>query len=705
MFLVPSFLPSRRASEAASSAADVFLRHLKGCQQNRNHQAGRPTTETVKRKRVKRACDRCAQLKTRCTYGNPCERCSAKGLNCEYRREASLELRLLYGLDKTTTSTENDLANSTGQIPDATSPQSIVTYETEAIDLITSASAMPTTLANSNPLNSLNITSHEVNSPALWRDWPSLDFGSDSASLLPLPQLCGWDENEMVDEALLDVQFPWSPSLATSFNRVADAPPSPVSATGPGDPSNASPKACVPNCFSLAQIDPVEAKCNDLRAHLRGPGPMIPDEVISTFITRQNLLRALELYGQHYQRNIPILHSPTFSLFDSPTLLLAMFCVGACYDETIIPARYVFKIAMRVLINVENQPHEIDMEEPSLSTIQASMAACSVLACSQDEIGQKFVSVYFARNISMGKRARVFDPVEPVNYRNLTVETFDWHAWIKRETRIRIACSMTSQDKACCIFQNSPPSFSPLDLDVELACYEACWEARSAAECLQQLQSTPPQLPVSSAIRQLRTPSPFEGGPTFEASAFGMFVLVVGIHGMFWHATHYDLNRCLDTANSTASATSFPLFEVGNIAQSLETDFYGPSIAILADRAVALHGSSAIVGVNQALDHWARIWNARQFRDSDCENRAFSLDPFPFWCLAKLFLALHCSAPCIPEHSEFANARAKGLDIKDKLLLQAKTFRWLSRLRKRRGSRSQIIPESCLTELMRPSEE
>lgn len=42
---------------------------------------------------------------------------------------------------------------------------------------------------------------------------------------------------------------------------------------------------------------------------------------------------------------------------------------------------------------------ETDSQEHSLSTIQASMLACTVLACSENEFGFKVVSVYLARTI------------------------------------------------------------------------------------------------------------------------------------------------------------------------------------------------------------------------------------------------------------------------------------------------------------------
>lgn len=41
------------------------------------------------------------------------------------------------------------------------------------------------------------------------------------------------------------------------------------------------------------------------------------------------------------------------------------------------------------------------MGEPPITALQASVLACSVLATSQDEFALQFVSVYFARTISV----------------------------------------------------------------------------------------------------------------------------------------------------------------------------------------------------------------------------------------------------------------------------------------------------------------
>ena len=187
--------------------------------------------------------------------------------------------------------------------------------------------------------------------------------------------------------------------------------------------SNQPVSSWIPKSFFLNQIDPVEARCRELQSIIREFEPKIPEGIITRCMNRQSLVRAIDLSGKHYQSNLPILHSPTFSLPTcDPMLLLAMFCVGAIYAQDKFQSRDIFKIAIGILIMIEGLPvsasrklsktslfqtcpdiiqHERAMTEPPLSTIQASIAACCVLACSNDEAGAKCVGIYMARSISV----------------------------------------------------------------------------------------------------------------------------------------------------------------------------------------------------------------------------------------------------------------------------------------------------------------
>ena len=109
--------------------------------------------------------------------------------------------------------------------------------------------------------------------------------------------------------------------------------------------------------FSTKQVDPVESKCAAIRTLLQGSEPLVTEDMIARYINRETLLVCIQSYGNYFQRNLPILHSPTFELIEtSPILLLAIMLVGASYSDDLIRAAHIVKFAMRLLILIENQP-------------------------------------------------------------------------------------------------------------------------------------------------------------------------------------------------------------------------------------------------------------------------------------------------------------------------------------------------------------
>lgn len=111
-------------------------------------------------------------------------------------------------------------------------------------------------------------------------------------------------------------------------------------------------------CFHLPQLDPVEAKRQDILAMLRVAARDAPgtDDGAAACLTRPNLVRGLELYGQHFQRHLPILHAATFDMTRcAPHLLLAMFCCGASYDHAIASTQQIYSLARRALVDIAMQ--------------------------------------------------------------------------------------------------------------------------------------------------------------------------------------------------------------------------------------------------------------------------------------------------------------------------------------------------------------
>jgi hypothetical protein len=164
-----------------------------------------------------------------------------------------------------------------------------------------------------------------------------VDFQHQQSLLAPIDYLIGTTFEPHCDPEIL--------SCATRTDFFVDIP---VGVLGP--PPNG-----FPNGFLTAQIDPVEAKCADIRAIL---GSFGTNDTPISYFTRANLVRLVELYSQYYQPNIPIVHGPTFRLIDeSPVLLLAMMLVGACYSpEKTIPCTMVTKLSVMLLGWIDSQP-------------------------------------------------------------------------------------------------------------------------------------------------------------------------------------------------------------------------------------------------------------------------------------------------------------------------------------------------------------
>ena len=154
----------------------------------------------------------------------------------------------------------------------------------------------------------------------------------------------------------------------------------------------------------------------------------------------------------------------------------------------------------------------------------------------------------------------------------------------------------------------------------------------------------------------------------------------------------------------TTSGNLSPTFghdTTGGGLSSLRHDLSGPTAAALADHAVSSQGSSMLRHVNNALNAWRTTWDLRYYRDVAHENSAFTADPLPLWFLAKLYVVLHIYVPSAPEDQEFACSRVKGIDEHQKIVVQSKIIRWLSRFRGHRGMPDSLAG-NILPKLMRP---
>jgi hypothetical protein len=86
---------------------------------------------------------------------------------------------------------------------------------------------------------------------------------------------------------------------------------------------------------------------------------------MSKYMTRANVLRCIELFGDHFQPHFPLIHPATFVLAETPAaLVLAITLGGACYAEGLIPAGMLTKFAMQLLLLIQGLPVSPELALP-----------------------------------------------------------------------------------------------------------------------------------------------------------------------------------------------------------------------------------------------------------------------------------------------------------------------------------------------------
>lgn len=109
--------------------------------------------------------------------------------------------------------------------------------------------------------------------------------------------------------------------------------------------------------FNLTQLDPVQAKCQEIIDVLKQSTTISMDDPALAYITRDTLVCSVSLYGKRFQHILPILHTPSFALTTaSPILLLAIVLVGSCCSpDEIIPRAAVDELGRALFVAIGNQ--------------------------------------------------------------------------------------------------------------------------------------------------------------------------------------------------------------------------------------------------------------------------------------------------------------------------------------------------------------
>ena len=372
-------LPSESPGTNSILKSDVLARHIRQCIQSGQGNSGKAASQRPKQTRSKKACNRCAKSKLKCDSKQPCSNCRSKSHSCQYTREGYEDPYNSYRIAR---GKQNSTMIAVPARTSVSPPNSAVTpldaasslQEEDCSSLENVGDADEALVLDHQDPPSVEEAimaqfSHENGGKTIGSGSALWDFAVDSGQWVNLNQHIVMTP-PMTDDQGCRTVYPsgqveqiLSATSDSDFDTLLQSQcfSSIYSPTGPQGPMSApnppyfldSEPLLTNNAFLLRQLDPVEAKCVELRQMAQ---TSLNGSTDTGFITRDSLIKCTELFAKHFSPNVPVLHLPTFSLVDtSPILLLAIMLVGACYSSN-IPASTIHDYAMRLLNLIANQP-------------------------------------------------------------------------------------------------------------------------------------------------------------------------------------------------------------------------------------------------------------------------------------------------------------------------------------------------------------
>lgn len=318
-------------------SSDVLLRHIRSCDEAQKT-LDREASPAQKQSRTKKACNRCAKSKMRCDSQQPCQRCKQKSLSCEYTRTGYSDPYGLFQL--------KDTAVAPPSIQSTQLPQQYMDrfVDFNASEIHTAREQYPSAqqLSSSEPVNT-------GKHPQLELAPSDVSISTDCLDTFTMPPYTSVGLEVPLED------LGWEQFLNMPGNR--DFSPFSLTCSVQGDVVDVfAQRAPEPGLgFTLQQIDPIEAKCIEIRKYLDNIRPDLAPDPVSTYLTRDRLVEGIELYGKYFQPVVPVLHVPTFELVKAPpVLLLTMMLVGRCYSRVGVSAANIQQWAIHLLLTIES---------------------------------------------------------------------------------------------------------------------------------------------------------------------------------------------------------------------------------------------------------------------------------------------------------------------------------------------------------------
>ncbi|OQU98984.1 Fungal specific transcription factor domain-containing protein [Cladophialophora immunda] len=229
----------------------------------------------------------------------------------------------------------------------------------------------------------------------------------------------------------------------------------------------------------------------------------LTEAMAQQFFCPDNLRTFMEQYWTLWHPHWPCIHRPTFRYHTTPSTLLApLVLIGASLSPQIhdhdnaciwfdVIEEWVFNDPY-VLAVATGRDDQYLSEKDEISKIQALQSTYAVCICQywQGRESAKTrmrrvrfnVLVGIMRDIGASKARHVQVPP-------FSRERFDWREFVRTESLIRLMTFVFVLDTGLTTWHNAPPRLVLSELEMAPACPELCFQAESAADCVEKLNA------------------------------------------------------------------------------------------------------------------------------------------------------------------------------------------------------------------------
>ncbi|KAF2716111.1 hypothetical protein K431DRAFT_289696 [Polychaeton citri CBS 116435] len=343
----------------------------------------------------------------------------------------------------------------------------------------------------------------------------------------------------------------------------------------------------------------------DKEALLRGD-PEADDHVLSS----RSVQAYIHTYWQHFHEQLPILHRPTFSADNSPTLLvLAVIAIGA----SLLPEKTYGTEMTNAAQNLANfiawhLRWQVFMDSSFQPPAKLWVLQTLVLLETYEKMNatralHERANIHYATTIHLMRRGTAL--VEDLRAREAGQSRLSpheyWERWVTAEATRRVAFAAFVLDSLHASMFGHTAVMRVHEIQLPLPCDEALWSATSPAEVGRieasfHLNGIRP-LTFVQALKKTMT------GKKVRTNPFGRMVLMSGLMSVSWHLRQRDLQV---TALGVSQANALPESWRSTLSRAFDAwkrDFDDDMLYLrAAPFAFGLHASGAHVEPRYSAD-------------------------------------------------------------------------------------------------------